>query len=207
MNVKRILRCFELLSGLRINFSKSLVAGEGVEENNMEEVADLLRCRVKSLPIMYLGLPLGANPRRIKTWQPIIDKVKKRLSLWKRKCLSIGGRITLIKSTLSNLPVSFMSLWQSSWKKYKEFLWGDLDNKRKLHLLGWNSVSKGKKLGGIVIRRSVVMKAALLCKWYWRYSSEKHALEFSPKLFTPTLPSSGKASKFWKDIVSTIYWE
>ena len=60
------------------------------------------------------------------------------------------------KSTLSNLPVYFMSLFKipvsmatQLEKIQRQFLWGDLDNKRKLHLVGWNSVSKGKNLGAL----------------------------------------------------------
>ena len=87
----------------------------------------------------------------------------------------------VIKSTLSNLPVYFMSLFKipvsmatQLEKIQRQFLWGDLDNKRKLHLVGLNSVAKG----GLGIRRFVVMNAALLCKWWWRYGSEKQALWF-----------------------------
>lgn len=39
------------------------------------------------------------------------DRVEKTLMVWKVKDLSFGGRITLINSTLSNLPVYFMLLF------------------------------------------------------------------------------------------------
>ena len=48
----------------------------------------------------------------------------------------------VIKSTLSNLPVYFMSLFKipvsmatQLEKIQRQFLWGDLDNKRKLHVV------------------------------------------------------------------------
>ena len=59
----------------------------------------------------YLGLPLGANVRARSIWNPIIEKVERRLASWKRLYLSKGGKVTHIKSTLSNLPTYFLSLF------------------------------------------------------------------------------------------------
>lgn len=58
MVVKRILRCFELVSGLKINFHKSFVCGIGVSEQELDEFASRLNCRYQKLPLSYLGLPL-----------------------------------------------------------------------------------------------------------------------------------------------------
>jgi hypothetical protein len=40
-----------------------------------------------------------------------IEKMERHLAGWKRLYLSKGGRITLIKSTLSNLPTYFLPLF------------------------------------------------------------------------------------------------
>ena len=64
-NFKMILRCFELMSGLRINFHKSLVFGIGVSEETLNMVALSLDCVRHHLPVKYLGLPLGASPRML----------------------------------------------------------------------------------------------------------------------------------------------
>ncbi|KAL7162684.1 hypothetical protein ACSBR2_043049 [Camellia fascicularis] len=80
---------------------------EGVRlENPM-----LVKQEVK-LPFNFLGLPLGANPRRKSTWVPVVEKVKKKLSSWKRKLLSFAARLSLIKSVLSNFPIYFLSLFR-----------------------------------------------------------------------------------------------
>lgn len=63
-NLKRVLRCFKVLSGLRINYHKSVVCGVGVPDENMAAFASILNCKVKALPISYLGLPLGLIQRR-----------------------------------------------------------------------------------------------------------------------------------------------
>lgn len=92
-SMKAIFRCFELIFGLKANFQKSSIFGLNVDHCFLMAAADFLHCRIDSLPFVYLGLPVGANPRRAETWRPIIDKVKRRLSSWKGKFLSFGGRV------------------------------------------------------------------------------------------------------------------
>ena len=144
VNFKRILRCFELMSGLRINYHKSLVCGVGVSEDLLNMAQEKMNCVSRKLPIKYLGPPLGASPRLGKTWSPVVDAFKKRLAGWKRKFLSYGGRLALIKSTLASLPIYYLSMFRLSVSVAKvlnsiqaRFLWGDTDLKRKVHLVKW----------------------------------------------------------------------
>ncbi|XP_015960974.1 uncharacterized protein LOC107484935 [Arachis duranensis] len=64
------------------------------EEETIKNYRRLLRvlgCKEATLPVKYLGISLGANPRLVKTWKPIIDKVEKKLSIWKAKVLNKAG--------------------------------------------------------------------------------------------------------------------
>ena len=54
-----LLMWFEVLSGFRINLSKSEIILVG-RVDGYEELAAELGCKVGSLPASYLGLPLGA---------------------------------------------------------------------------------------------------------------------------------------------------
>jgi hypothetical protein len=54
---------------------------------------------------------LGASFEAKSIWNGINEKIEHRLARWKGMYLSKGGRVTLINSTLSNLPTSFMSLF------------------------------------------------------------------------------------------------
>ena len=63
-----------------------------------------------SLPKKYLGLLLGSFKSK-SIWDGIIEKIECCLASWKQVYLSKGGRIILIKSTLSNLPTYFLSLF------------------------------------------------------------------------------------------------
>ncbi|GJX42116.1 hypothetical protein Tco_0257106, partial [Tanacetum coccineum] len=46
---------------------------------------------------------MASNMSRCSNWSPLTDRFKKRLSRWKSKTLSFGGRLTLIKSVLGSL--------------------------------------------------------------------------------------------------------
>lgn len=48
---------------------------------------------------------------KISTWQPITDKMRKKLTPWRRRHLSVGGRIWLVNLMLSSLSLYYLSLW------------------------------------------------------------------------------------------------
>ncbi|XP_072076815.1 uncharacterized protein [Arachis hypogaea] len=105
VNYKRLLRCFELMSGLSINFDKSSLILVNCEQELVTNMCGLLECAEATLPVKYLGISLGTNPRLVKTWKPIIDKVEDKLSLWKAKSLNKASKLVLIKSVLNSLTV------------------------------------------------------------------------------------------------------
>ncbi|XP_016186341.1 uncharacterized protein LOC107628050 [Arachis ipaensis] len=111
-NYKRLLRCFELMSGLSINFDMSNLIPVNCEQEWVEHVCGLLGCKQAALPIRYLGISFGANPRLVKTWKPIIDKVEEKLSLWKVKVLNKADKLVLIKLVLNSLPIYYLSLYK-----------------------------------------------------------------------------------------------
>ncbi|XP_028116127.1 uncharacterized protein LOC114313894 [Camellia sinensis] len=108
VNIKRILRCFELMSGLKINFHKSVLSGVGVNEEDIKDFVSVLHCHSQKLPITYFG----ANPRRKSTWKPVIEKVKKKLASWKGKMLSFARIITLIKWTGVKFSKVILRMWK-----------------------------------------------------------------------------------------------
>jgi hypothetical protein len=76
----------------------------------MAATSTFLHCGVDSIPFHFLGISVGANPRRKVTWKPIVESTRKSLSRWKSHNLSIKGRVTRINSLLSSLPLFFLFL-------------------------------------------------------------------------------------------------
>ena len=138
-NLIRILRCFELSSGLTINMSKSKLYGFGVQNCELELVARSFNCSIGSLPFSYLGLPVGASMARESNWKPIIEKFQAKLSRWKASTLSFGGRLTLCKAVLSSLGSFYFSIYKAPAKVIKilerirmRFFWGGCMESKKM---------------------------------------------------------------------------
>lgn len=82
-----------------------------VKVGNLNAPENILCCKIGSLPMTYIGMPFGAPFQAISIWDPIIEKMERKLSLWKHLYLSKGGRLTLLKITLSSLPTYYLSLF------------------------------------------------------------------------------------------------
>jgi len=107
--IKVILRCFELVSRLRVNFFKTKIGGLGLGVILLKEFSNILNCKHMKIPFLYLGMPIGGNPRNNQFWQPMVDKVRSRLSSWKGKLISMPGRACLIKSVITSQSLYFLS--------------------------------------------------------------------------------------------------
>ena len=161
---------FEAISGLSINLNKSEILSVGRVEN-VEVLASELGCKVGSLPSTYLGLPLGAPHKSVAMWDGVEERMRKRLALWKRKFISKGGRITLIRSTLASMPIYLMSLMRIPRvvrlrleKIQRAFLWGGGVLEKRPHLVKCDVVRSHKMKGGLGIRNFSILNWALLCK-------------------------------------------
>ncbi|GJX77443.1 RNA-directed DNA polymerase, eukaryota [Tanacetum coccineum] len=106
------LDCFHKASGLRLNLQKSKIMGISVNDETVRKAASKMGCHTLKTPFSYLGVKVGGSMARIRSWDEIVDKVKSRLSKWKMKSLSIGGRMTLLKLVLSSTPIYHMSLFK-----------------------------------------------------------------------------------------------
>ena len=67
VDYRRLLDYFSLTSKLKINYQKTAFIPIHCNEEWINKAKDFLQCVVLSLPIKYLRIPLGANPRHEKT--------------------------------------------------------------------------------------------------------------------------------------------
>ncbi|GJV49454.1 hypothetical protein Tco_1439666 [Tanacetum coccineum] len=178
-----MLHCFSLASGLKINVHKSSLYGVGVSHSHIQDMADKFGCMANNLPFTYLGVKVGSNMSRINAWDDIVQKVVHKLSNWKAKTLSVGGRLTLIKSVLGSLPTYYMSLFKIpdgvlshlnlSFKFF--FLGSDLED-AKMTWVSWRKVMAHKQYGGLGVSSLFALNRALLFKWIWRFLTNEAGL-------------------------------
>ncbi|GKE04909.1 RNA-directed DNA polymerase, eukaryota [Tanacetum coccineum] len=180
-----ILKCFFLASGLQININKSQVLGVGVPHLIVERAASTFGCSILQNQFRYLGVMVGESMSRKNAWADVVLKLRSRLSKWKVKTLSIGGRLTLLKSVLGASPLYNMSIFKVPRGVLKEmeairnhfFIGSDPVNK-KITWIAWEKVLAAKIKGGLGVSSFHALNRALLLKWVWRFVSHDGSFWF-----------------------------
>jgi hypothetical protein len=200
-SLKAILRGFERASGLKVNFWKSSLMGVNVDNEFMEMASNFLNCIRGGIPFKYLGLPVGASPRKLSTWAPKVEKIRSRLNSWGNKHISFSGRLVLINSVLNSIPIFYMSLMRMPVqvrkkviKIQRDFLWGGVNGNKKLSWVKWKVVCREKKKGGLGVRDLEVVNKSLLLKWRWRLVNDE-----GPSLWKEVL-----AAKYGTHILNNV---
>lgn len=73
--IKYILRNFELLSGLNVNFNKSSLWGLNSNQQLTEEGAHALGSEIGVGFLSYLGLNVGINHKKLESWADLVNKI------------------------------------------------------------------------------------------------------------------------------------
>lgn len=171
------------MSGLNINFHKSKLATIVVDLSTTSRFASLLHCKLMTIPFVYLRIIVGSRTHFSSTWDLFLQKMRDKLNPWRRKQISFGGRVCLIQSVLSSLPLFFLFYFKIPVGVEKEcrkimcnFLWGGLADEQKISWVSWEQICKPKDLGGLGLKDWLTSNKALVGKWKWRYLSEPNSL-------------------------------
>jgi hypothetical protein len=210
-HIKWLLVAFENVSGLKINYEKSEMYALNLSDTECASLASVIGCKVAQLPLKYLGVPINNKSLTDIDWQPLLDKIEKRLQSWKGSLLSLGGRVTLLNSVLSAIPMYWMSVYRLPAKiRHKidkirrKFLWhGGNSTRKKYPLVSWDVVCRSKDQGGLGIIDLKLMNKSLLAKWWIRFLDPSVQGKWKDILRSKYGTSTGPSicSPFWRSIL------
>ena len=80
-NMKILLYLYELMSGLKINFSKSEVIILNSDEQKSLHYANLFNCQIGAFSLKYLGVPVSPSRLHVKDWAMLEEKNEKKLAV------------------------------------------------------------------------------------------------------------------------------
>ncbi|GJV24883.1 RNA-directed DNA polymerase, eukaryota, reverse transcriptase zinc-binding domain protein [Tanacetum coccineum] len=135
--------------------------GISVSSDKVDQAAKKIGCAILQVPFSYLGSKVGCLMSRIQSWSEIVNNILTRLSKWKLKTLSIGGRLTLLKSVLDVISLMVSSITERS--QYGL-------NGIKFWLL------KKREVLEFRVSSFYALNRALLFKWVWRFCTQQSAL-------------------------------
>jgi hypothetical protein len=169
--LKTLLQNFSDSTGLRVNYTKSMMLPINISEERLELLARTFGCSKGSLPFTYLGLPLGTIKPKVQDFLPLVNKCEKRLG-GISSMLSQAGRLQMTNAVLSSLPTFYMctlelpkAVIKQIDKFRKSYLWtGSNVNGRKVPKAAWEMVYKSKGEGGLGVINLELQNQALLMK-------------------------------------------
>ncbi|KAK4275693.1 hypothetical protein QN277_018732 [Acacia crassicarpa] len=182
--VRSCLDNFCRASGLKVNTGKTCVFfSKNVNHVRRTELCNVLGFQITPDLGKYLGVPLHHKRVTKRSYQGIVDKVRVRLSNWKATSLSLAGRATLVSLVTSAIPGYTMQTvalpkgtCEDIEKQNRRFLWGSTLEKRKTHLVDWDTVCKPKKNGGLGLKHLHRQNQAYMMKLGWNMMKRRDDL-------------------------------
>jgi hypothetical protein len=169
----------------------------------------------------YLGIPIDEKRLVSSRWNPVVEKMGKKLNPWQGKNLVMAGRATLINSSLTSLVLYMLSFYRlpTGVKQKMDmhragFLWSGDKNKRKYHLVSWLVVCLPKDQGSLGILNLDIINISLLRKWLWKLFNEKgdwqtllHS-KYLKKATQGQVEAKPGDSHFWQGLmdVKRLFW-
>ena len=84
-SMRTVLLLFENISGLKVNFNKSMLTGVNISDSWLSEAALVMSCQKGTIPFVYLGLPIGGDSKKIVFWKPVVGHISEELDDHRKK--------------------------------------------------------------------------------------------------------------------------
>ncbi|XP_052487940.1 uncharacterized protein LOC105771778 [Gossypium raimondii] len=140
--VRDVIHEYEMVSGQRVNFDKSLIYfGKNVASSVQEDIVKLLGVQLASNPEKYPGLPMMVGRRKQWAFANFVDQFRKRIEGWSLCYLSMKGnevwRILsqpqcLLDKVLKSRYLPFYDILTAKVGSYPSSTWRSICSAREL---------------------------------------------------------------------------
>lgn len=177
---REVLSCLTIYSqasGQLINYAKSAITfSPKTSVNNSNEISSLMGVHTTEGHSVYLGLPTFSMRNKTLQFDFIRDRIAKKISSWKNRLLSTGGKETLIPTYAMSCFKLPKSLIHNINRLCASFWWGDTKESQNIHWCKWDSLCRPKSRGGMGFRNLELFNSALLAKQIWRIRNSSGSL-------------------------------
>ena len=184
ISLKIILRLFSSISGLQINYNKSIFIPINVSEIHLDWIRAIIGCKQSDFPTTYLGMPLTIRMPTKELFFPLVERIEKRLTGWQTRMISRAGRLQLVQSVMSSIPIYHMMCFKlPKWVIYRidkarrVCLWGS--NRRQgngISLCNWYMAMVPKRYGGLGLPDLHLRNISLILRWWWKPYAEPDSM-------------------------------
>jgi hypothetical protein len=168
--VKSILDNYEKSTCELVNLGKMLYGNNCVDEVQ-KSIQGVLKYETKCFEEKYLGLPVPEGRMKNGKLHPFKENFVKRASDYSEKYMSSGAKEVLVKAILQALPTYAMGVFRfpdsivdDFNQIIRNFWWGDEHNRRRMHWMSWDKVTRPKSYGGMGFRDFHMFNQALLAR-------------------------------------------
>ncbi|XP_074266488.1 putative mitochondrial protein AtMg00310 [Silene latifolia] len=161
---------YQSASGQRLNLQKSELF-YSPSTSMASKTSSVLQAEVVSAPGKYLGIPAVVGRNKMMAFNPVKERIWKKLKGWKEKLLSYSGREILIKAVDQSIPTYHMGLFKfpaTLCSKIEgnlaRFWWVHSSEKRHIFWLSWERMCCAKNDGGLGYRHFESFNLAMLTK-------------------------------------------
>ena len=219
-SIRELLRVFEKYenwSGHMINKDKtSMFFSRKISLARKRALKRMTGFSEGSFPFKYLGVPIVLGRLKQRHLEEMVNKVWKKISGWKMKILSSGGRLILLRHVLSSMALHLFAVLQVPNSIIKvlnrlmsTFFWGEVNGKGKKKWVAWTNICKPVEEGGLGLRNLDDMQKALHMRFAWNLIQGKSLwARFFKEKYVGSSPWSlldtKKGTRFWKMIVKSI---
>jgi hypothetical protein len=159
-NLLHIVKKYEMISGQMINPMKSsMFFSKHISVARKRNLLASSGFKEGVWPCTYLGVPLYTGRLMKYMFEPMMDKIQKKLAGWKGRLLSFGGKITLIKHVLCSMPIHILSvlnlpkgIHNELNRIFSSFLWNASDGSKRRKWISWRKICYPVDEGGLGIR-------------------------------------------------------